>query len=156
NAAWQAIVEEIDDDRDTSGSGSNAPEHIVQQVFGIRGVNDCLYRRQADIPSADGWNTLYEGDGDAFFGKAFYQVSDAQGSVVSISAAAPMDIHGGPTLAAAQTIETLEYDPYGRPRYTDPVDFLHTGVADDTNWAAFYDAFFGGFGPPSPAADFND
>ena len=38
NAAWQAVVEEIDEDRDTSSTGPGEPraERVVQQVFGPR------------------------------------------------------------------------------------------------------------------------
>src|SRR5205085_1305324 len=91
NAAWQAIVEEIDDARDTSTSpgtpSATAPQQVAQQVFGIRGVNDAVYRRQADDPEDYDWNQLsydgaaFSGEQYRFFDKSFYQLGDGQGSI---------------------------------------------------------------------------
>ena len=153
NASWQAIVEEIDDDYNLLDPSYAGPEHVVQQVFGIGGINDALYRRSGESSSASDYNQLDSGDGASFFDKSFYQLSDAQGSIVSVISAEPMQFSSGLTVNTARTLETIDYDPYGRSRRSGMQDLAHTGVADQSGSdSIFWSAMSAG----SPAADAND
>ncbi len=146
NAAWQAIAEEIDDDRDTSSSGPGTPriEHVVQQFFGLGGVNDAVYRRTANLPDGIGYNGTDTVDQAAFFGKCIYQLADSQGSIVAVVSACVMENKGEPSVGIGRTLEGLEYDPYGRSRHTGIAEFNHDGVLDSQDTFDFMTAWFAG------------
>jgi RHS repeat-associated protein len=132
NAAWQCILEEVDDDYGVTG---DPPVHAgidraVQQVFGLRGVNDALYRREDRYWYTAAWiETPIVGEDpetfepiygepinhpavyhepDGFFdNQAFYQLSDPQFSVVSVVAAS--------STAPGTTSGTIVADGLERP-----------------------------------------
>lgn len=81
------------------------------------------------------------------------QLSDAQGSVVSVVAAAPI---GPPessvNYAVSRTVEQLEYDPYERSRPLPMGDFNKNGMVSVQDVFDNLAAFFA----PSFAADLSD
>ncbi|MBX3405075.1 MAG: hypothetical protein KF699_16830 [Phycisphaeraceae bacterium] len=130
SAAWQPIVEEIDDDYGTFEN--TGTDRVAQQVWGIRGINDALFRREdrltyvPEVPDPlDPENPLeparYDPGPDGLFEKSFYQLTDPQFSVVALI---------DPDILHAPVVEQVEYDPYGRVRRTAIADFDHNGVVE--------------------------
>ncbi len=64
--------------RSSSGPGTPRIERVVQQFFGLGGVNDAVYRRTANLPDGIGYNGTDTVDQTAFVGKCIYQPADAQ------------------------------------------------------------------------------
>jgi hypothetical protein len=79
-------------------------DRVAQQFYGLRGVNDALYRREdRQVYKAERWDDVYDPEIDdvvtqytpasytepdgVFDNQAFYQLSDIQFSVVSVVAA---------------------------------------------------------------------
>jgi RHS repeat-associated protein len=85
-------------------------------------------------------------EGESFFDKSFYQLSDAQGSIVGVVAAQAMALGSGLTINPGRMLERVEYDPYGRARRISPLDVNPDNVLDSTDY------FLGTF----PAVDFNN
>ncbi len=174
NAAWQAIVEEIDSDHTSS---SSQIDRLVHQVFGLRGVNDAIFRRE-DVrryyPAVDVYvpctdpetmeetecydhtEPAYYTGPDGVFEKSIFQLADAQGSVVSVITAKAWsftdDTGTARAYGAGRTLETLEYDPYGRSRNISLGGFDHTGTLTVQDIFDFENAWFAG----NAAGDQND
>ncbi|MCC6322744.1 MAG: hypothetical protein IT438_15050 [Phycisphaerales bacterium] len=168
DAAWRAIVEEIDDDVGSTAPGTvnglttvPGTDRVAQQFFGLRGLNDAVFRRedrttpaiaaieddpettevneeQAAVPAA-GPNGDFEGGHDI----RFYQLSDHQLSIVRV------------LLDVDRTFwypgNDVEYDPYGNPRRTATADFNRSGGIAIQDLFDFLSAYF----VPHLAADLN-
>ncbi|MCB9845315.1 MAG: hypothetical protein H6811_04945 [Phycisphaeraceae bacterium] len=117
SAAWQLIEEHIDDDEDLD------PDRIAQQFWGLRYIDDAVCRRiDAD---ADG---EYDDPGDA----TFFHITDVQFSSVAM-----ID-------DAANLVERVVYDAYGRARHQWPLDVDGDGDVDSAD-DAIMDALSGSF-----------
>jgi hypothetical protein len=128
------VFEEVDDDADNTTGPSFSQfytptvvgvDRCVQQVFGLRGLNDALYRREDRATYIYNETTEEEtwagpdGDYTSEFDQAIYQLSDPQLSVV-----ATLHDTGYVHWPVA---DEVEYDPFGSPRRTPIADFNHSG-----------------------------
>ena len=178
-----------DDDYGAVGDPPPPPLHggidrVVQQVFGLRGINDALYRREDRYWYTPEWyeEVIIGTDpetGDSIYGEpivhyaeyhdpdgifdnqAFYQLSDAQFSVVSVVAAASTKAGatsgtivadaatrpgpGGP-FVAGRSMEINEYEPYGRSRRFMWADFGRDGTKTAQDISDFLAAWYAGSG----------
>jgi RHS repeat-associated protein len=158
DAAWRAIAEDVDDDT-TNGAAIAGLVNVtgidrqVQQFFGLRGINDAIYRREDRATKDPSTQALVAPDGryDTTWGTSpaqtvdtyVYQLADPQGSVV----ATLFDKGVNPRL-----VDQVEYDPYGRAKRTRQGDFNHVGDYSPQDIYDFLEAYFAA----SPAGDAND
>ncbi|MGH7132143.1 MAG: RHS repeat-associated core domain-containing protein, partial [Phycisphaerales bacterium] len=124
SAGWQVLLEDVE------GSG-DTPSRREQQFWGLRGVDDAVYRR-VDIDN-DG---VYTGEGDS----AFYQLTDSLFSVVA-------HIDG----LTGSVRQRMSYDPYGRMRLHHPADYDAGGTLTGKDESHFLSDWYS----DDPRADFN-
>src|SRR5262249_5904535 len=155
---------------DDHTSSSSQIDRLEHQVFGLRGVNNAIYRREdgrvghpevivygdpdpetGDAPIISDTPAYTDGP-DGVFDKSIFQLSDAQGSVVCVIAGQAFTAPNGNAYTGGRTLKTLEYDPYGRSRNIPIGNFDHTGTLATSDIFDFLSAWYA----PSPAADQND
>ncbi len=69
-------------------------------------------------------------DSDGIFDKSFYQLNDAQRSIVSVVSVGTIQVDATHSWSGHQTVDWLEYDPYGRSRRWAKADYNMNGSLD--------------------------
>lgn len=131
DAAWRPIVEEIYEGTDPNNTETYFDwQRIAQQFYGLGGTggyDDPIYRREdratAGVEVEDDPETPEEEQSiapipvDGFFDISYYQMSDAQGSIVRLT---------GESAKEGQ----VHYDPYGRGMRRVAGDYDYDGDVD--------------------------
>jgi RHS repeat-associated protein len=125
SGGWQLLQEDVD-------VGENASiDRRIQYVWGIRGVDDLILRREDGAPPTE---TTGGGSGtDGTYERQRIYLTDPIGSPVAI-----LDN------ANASVIERISYDPYGNARHHSPADLDGDGDVDGMDQAILLGAWANG------------
>lgn len=116
SAGWQLLEEQIDN---TSPYDGASTDRVVQNVWGMRYIDDLVMQRQNNNVASDGGSPDYTDTGDR---TSDYALSDLQFSVVALVA-------GDGTL-----VQRLSYDAFGEARHQPARDINGDGAVDATDW----------------------
>ena len=107
DASWRIVDERIDEQH----TGSGVPtDRRLQHVWGIRYIDDVVITRIDTNPGMSGYESAY------------YHLTDAMFSTVMLVGQ-----------STGNYVESVTYDPYGRPRVLDGTDVNDDGVTDGTD-----------------------
>lgn len=137
---WQLLEERIDDDW-PGEAGTSTIDRVAQQVWGLRGIDDPILRRE-DRPytATPGQSEPPARDADGEFDRTWYYLADPQGSVIAlVDDEAPQPVPGAPVM---RIINRTSYEPYGQARFHARADQNRSGGMSVQDLFDFLNTYF--------------